>query len=62
MYNVIVKIKKGASRRSIKLYRVTFKENGKYFTFDFDNQSTALKFFNFSRKLKKRSKVKYQII
>lgn len=44
------------------MYRVTFKENDKYFIFEFDNQSTALKFFNLSRKLKKRSEVTFEII
>ena len=38
------------------------KENGKYFSFDFESQSKALKFFNFSRKLKERSELIYKVI
>ena len=60
---IIKTIKQGQKPvRSIKLYRVTFKENGKFFIFDFENQREALKFFNFSRKLKERSEVTYKII
>lgn len=44
------------------MYRVKFKENGKYFMFDFENQSTALKFFNLSRRMKERSEVKYIVL
>lgn len=44
------------------MYKVSFKENEKYFSFDFESQSEALKFFNFSRKLKGRSEVIYKII
>ena len=44
------------------MYRVSFKEDGRYFMFDFENQNEALKFFNFSRKLKERSEVTYTII
>ena len=44
------------------MYRVSFKVNGKYHMFDFDDQCEALKFFNFSRKLKERSEVTYIIL
>lgn len=44
------------------MYRVEFKENGKYFMFDFENQSTALSFFNLSRKMKERSEIKYIVL
>lgn len=44
------------------MYRVSYKENGKYFMLDFENQSEALEFFNFSRKLKERSEVTYKIV
>lgn len=44
------------------MYRVSFKEDGKFYYFDFDYQFEALYFFNCSRKLKKRSEVKYIIL
>lgn len=44
------------------MYRVSFKENEKYYNFDFDYQFEALWFFNESRKLKDRSEVKYIIL
>ena len=44
------------------MYSVSFKENGKYFKFGFENQSEALKFFNFSKRLKERSEVTYKVI
>ena len=48
--------------RDKNMYKVSFKENGKYFSFDSESQSEALKFFNFSRKLKERSEVIYKVI
>lgn len=44
------------------MYRVEFKENGEYFMFDFEEQREALKFFNFSRKIKSRSEIKYKVL
>ena len=44
------------------MYRVSYKENGKYYNFDFDYQFDALHFFNFSKKLKDRSEVKFIIL
>lgn len=53
---------RGCERRDKNMYEVSFKENGKYFSFDFESQSEALKFFNFSRKLKERSEIIYKVI
>jgi hypothetical protein len=44
------------------MYRVFFKVNNKYHVFDFSDESEALKFFNFSRKLKERTDVTYIIL
>lgn len=44
------------------MYRVSYKEDGKYYNLDFDYQYEALYFFNFSRKLKERSEVKFIIL
>lgn len=44
------------------MYRVSFKENGKSYNFDFDYQFEALYFFNCSRKLKERSDVTFIIL
>ena len=44
------------------MYRVSFKENGKYLSLNFESQREALAFFNFSRKLKERSEVIYKVI
>ena len=44
------------------MYRVSFKFNGMYYSFDFDDQSEALKFFICSRKCKELSEVTYFIL
>lgn len=44
------------------MYRVSFKENGKCFSFDFENQNEALEFFNSCRKFKERSEITYKVV
>lgn len=44
------------------MYRVSYKENGKYYYFDFDYKFHAIWFFNYVKKLKNRSEVKYIIL
>lgn len=44
------------------MYRVEFKLDGKFFTFDFENKRDALEFFNLSRKMKSRSEVRYIVL
>lgn len=44
------------------MYRVRFKQNGKYYMFDFDRQKDALIFFNELRKNKNNSEITYKVL